>query len=146
MVNSAKIEAHKSEELDYLSQQLNGALFIATFGGAELVGARTKHYVSGQYSDLTDLEINVLAKALIVDVQMVLFRTVSDSAMRSLLGKMTLRPIHAAKPQAEAIIGAHTALLEALPQQVIARILRDQDTRRRQIRERRTHSNESDIQ
>lgn len=133
----------KAEALDYLAQQLKGALFIATFGHAALVGARTRHYVAGKDSDLTDLEINVLSKDLIVDVQMELIRIASDSDLRSLLGKIAINPLHMAKLQAEAIIRAHVALLEALPHQVIARILRDQDTRRRQIRQPETHSSDS---
>ena len=126
-----------------LGRMLSAALFISTFGHASLVGVKTRQDLVDDDPDLSDIEVNILAKGLLVDCQVALIEANGVNDTRKLLFALAGTPLHSAKEKAERLIGVHTAQLEAVPLPEIERILRDQDNRRREIHARRSRSSES---
>ena len=129
-----------------LSKLLSAALFISTFGHASLVGAKTRQVLAGSFLDLSDAEVNLLARELLVECQVALIEANGVNEARKLLFAIAGTPLHLAKEKAERLIGVHTAQLEAVPLPEIERILRDQDNRRREIHARQSRSSESRLQ
>ncbi|WP_138436537.1 hypothetical protein [Marinobacter shengliensis] len=128
---------------DRLGKMLSAALFISTFGHASLVGAKTRQILTGSFLDLSDIEVNLLAKELLVECQVALIEVNGVNETRKLLFALAGTPLHLAKEKAERLISVHAAQLEAVPLPEIERILRDQDNRRREIHARRSRSSES---
>ncbi|ERS12545.1 hypothetical protein Q673_02725 [Marinobacter sp. EN3] len=126
-----------------LGKMLSAALFISTFGHAALAGIKTRQDLVGDDPDLSDIEINVLAKGLLVDCQVALIEANGINDTRKLLFALAGTPLHSAKEKAERLIGVHTAQLGAVPLPEIERILRDQDNRRREIHARQLRSSEN---
>jgi len=126
-----------------LAKMLGAALFISTFGHASLVGAKTRQMLTGSFLDLTDAEINLLAKELLVECQVALIEANGVNETRKLLFAIAGTPLHLAKEKADRLIGVHAAQLEAVPLPEIERILRDQDNRRREIHARQSRSSEN---
>lgn len=126
-----------------LGKMLSAALYVAAFGHAGLVGAKTRQDLVGDEPDLTHLEMNVLAKKLIVDCQLAIIEVSDTDALGKLLGAAAFNPLHFAKERGSRLIDLHAAQLEAVPVQEIGRILKDQDSRRQEIHARRSRSSES---
>lgn len=126
-----------------LGKMMSAALFISTYGHAALVGAKTRQVLTGSFLDLTAAEINLLAKELLVECQVALIEANGVNETRKLLFAIAGTPLHLAKEKAERLIDVHSAQLEAVPLPEIERILRDQDSRRREIPARRLRSSEN---
>lgn len=126
-----------------LAKMLSAALFISTFGHASLVGAKTRQVLTGSFLELGDIEVNLLAKGLLVECQVALIEANGVNETRKLLFAIAGTPLHSAKEKAERLIDVHTAQLAVVPLPEIERILRDQDNRRREIHARLSRSSGS---